>query len=409
MQRSIKTTGLIVATGLASLALLQPVWALDAEAFVERIEAVYATMGYSFEFGPARLEGDAVIVEGATVALPDTGPITLDTELTFSGVAETADGGFTAKSLTVPDIDSSFSSTPAGRVTVTAIRADDIWLPPADAISVEAGLQSLGSLSSGPLSVTRDGVEVLRLEHMAMTSEFVHGDDATLTHIDSRFSAAGIKADLSTIGVEEPEAGAVIEALGLTSVTGDIEQTMAWTLADGHMVIDKFLFDFADVGALDLTFDVSGFTVPLLEKITALQGSELDPTSDEAQAQQMMLGMEMLQALTLTKASIRYDDAGLAPRLLDFFANESGAERAQFVAGLKAMLPGLVGQAGIPALNDMVVPAAGAFLDDPQSIEVALKPASPATLLVLSAAAANPAGLIAAIGLAVTANQPAAD
>src|SRR5690606_9193256 len=132
-------------------------------------------------------------------------------------------------------------------------------------------------------------------------------------------------------------------------------------------------------------------------------------TSDEAQAQQMMLGMEMLQALTLTKASIRYDDAGLAPRLLDFFANESGAERAQFVAGLKAMLPGLVGQAGIPALNDMVVPAAGAFLDDPRSIEVARKPANPAPLLVLSAAAANPAGLIAAIGLAVTANQPAAD
>src|SRR5690606_6698115 len=181
MQRSIKTTGLIVATGLASLALLQPVWALDAEAFVERIEAVYATMGYSFEFGPARLEGDAVIVKGATVALPDTGPITLDTELTFSGVAETAEGGFTAESLTVPDIDSSFSSTPAGRVTVTNMRADDIWLPPADAISVEAGLQSLGSLSSGPLSVTRDGVEVLRLEHMAMTSEFIQDDDATLT------------------------------------------------------------------------------------------------------------------------------------------------------------------------------------------------------------------------------------
>ena len=69
----------------------------------------------------------------------------------------------------------------------------------------------------------------------------------------------------------------------------------------------------------------------------------------------------------------------------------------------------MVGQAGIPQLTDLVVPPVNTFLDDPQSIEVAVKPASPTTLLVLSAAAANPAGLISALGLAVTANQAAAE
>jgi hypothetical protein len=38
-----------------------------------------------------------------------------------------------------------------------------------------------------------------------------------------------------------------------------------------------------------------------------------------------------------------------------------------------------------------------------------VKPATPTTLLVLSAAAANPASLITALGLAVTANQAAAE
>jgi len=123
----------------------------------------------------------------------------------------------------------------------------------------------------------------------------------------------------------------------------------------------------------------------------------------------MMVGMELLQALTLTSSSLRYDDAGLAPKLLDMFAQQSGADRAQFVEGLKAMVPQMVGQLGVQPLTDMVVPAVNAFLDDPQSIEVAVKPATPTTLLVLSAAAANPAGLISALGLAVTANQAAAE
>ena len=410
MQRSIKTTGLMMATGLASLALLQPAWALDADAFVDRIAAVYATMGYDFQFGPARLDGDTITVDGVTVNMSGLDePIKLKTELTFSGVAETDDGGYVAERLTVPDIDTEFSSDPEGRISIVGMKAEDLWLPPADAISVESGMQTLGTLSTGPLSVTRDGAEVIRIDGMEMASDFSYDGDDSLKQIDSRFSVSGIWADLSTVKDEEPEAGAVIEALGLTHISGDIDQSMSWTMADGHMVIDRFLFDFADVGALDFKADISGFTIPVLEKIYALQASDLDPQSEAAQAQQMMLGMELLQAFTLAHTSLRYDDAGLANNLLDFFASQSGAERAQFVAGLKAMLPGLVGQAGIPALTDMVVPEANNFLDDPQSFEIALKPANPTTLLVLSAAAANPAGLISAIGLKIAANQPSAD
>jgi hypothetical protein len=127
--------------------------------------------------------------------------------------------------------------------------------------------------------------------------------------------------------------------------------------------------------------------------------------SEEAQAQQMMAGMEIAQALSIGGASLRYDDAGLAPKLLDMFAAQSGVERAQFVEGLKSMVPAMIAESGVPALNDVVVPPVSAFLDDPQNLEVALKPASPTSVLVLAAAAANPAGLIQALGLSVTANS----
>lgn len=407
MMKINKIQGLMLASGMATLALMQPAMALDAQTFVDRIAAVYKIGGYDIEFGAATLDGDTITVDGAKVTLAGMEGETwnIDTTLTFTGVADTENGGFTADELTIPDVDTEFSEDPVGHVSLVDIVASDLYLPPADQVNVTALLESVGSFTTGPLKVTRDGADFLSVDSIEAINEFSYDDADALSNINSSFSVKGIWADLKAVSEEDAEAGATIQALGLTEINGDITQNMTWSMADGHIVIEEFLFDFADIGAINFRADIAGFTPAVLEKIYAMQASSAGATSDEAQAQQMMVGMELLQALTLTSSSLRYDDAGLAPKLLDMFAAQSGADRASFVEGLKAMVPQLVGQAGIPALTDMVVPAANAFLDDPQSFEVAVRPATPTTLLVLSAAAANPAGLISALGLAVTANQ----
>lgn len=410
MMKINKIQGLMLASGMATLALMQPAMALDAQTFVDRIAAVYKIGGYDIQFGAATLDGDTITVDGATVGVTGVEePWTIDTTLTFTGVAEGDDGSFTADALTIPDVDTEFAQDPVGHVSLVDISATDIYLPPEDKVNVTALLESVGSLTTGPLSVTRDGTEVISYESIEAVNEFSYDDANALTDIASTFAVNGIWADLSTVSEEDAEAGAVIAALGLTEINGNISQTMTWGMTDGHLVIEDFLFDFADIGAINFKADISGLTPAVLEKIYAMDAAATDATPEEAQAQQMMVGMELLQALTLTGSSLRYDDAGLAPKLLDMFAAQSGADRATFVEGLKAMVPELVGQVGIPPLTDLVVPAANAFLDDPQSIEVAVRPATPTTLLVLSAAAANPAGLISALGLAVTANQAAAE
>ncbi|KFL32792.1 hypothetical protein JP75_01190 [Devosia riboflavina] len=410
MMRINKIQGLMLASGMATLALMQPAMALDAQTFVDRIAAVYKIGGYDIQFGAATLDGDTITVDGATVGVTGVEePWTVDTTLTFTGVAEGDDGSFTADALTIPDIDTEFAQDPVGHVSLVDITATDIYLPPEDKVNVTALLESVGSLTTGPLSVTRDGTEVISYESIEAVNEFSYDDANALTDIASTFAVNGIWADLSTVSEEDAEAGAVIQALGLTEINGNISQTMTWGMTDGHLVIEDFLFDFADIGAINFKADISGLTPAVLEKIYAMDAASTGSTPEEQQAQQMMVGMELLQALTLTGSSLRYDDAGLAPKLLDMFAAQSGADRATFVEGLKAMVPQLVGQAGIPALTDLVTPAANAFLDDPKSIEVAVRPATPTTLLVLSAAAANPAGLISALGLAVTANQPSAE
>lgn len=407
MMKINKIQGLMLASGMATLALMQPAMALDAQTFVDRIAAVYKIGGYDIEFGAATLDGDTITVDGAKVTLAGMEGETwnIDTTLTFTGVADTENGGFTADELTIPDVDTEFSEDPVGHVSLVDIVASDLYLPPADQVNVTALLESVGSFTTGPLKVTRDGADFLSVDSIEAINEFSYDDADALSNINSSFSVKGIWADLKAVSEEDAEAGATIQALGLTEINGDITQNMTWSMADGHIVIEDFLFDFADIGAINFRADIAGFTPAVLEKIYAMQASSAGATSDEAQAQQMMVGMELLQALTLTSSSLRYDDAGLAPKLLDMFAAQSGADRASFVEGLKAMVPQLVGQAGIPALTNMVVPAANAFLDDPKSFEVAVRPATPTTLLVLSAAAANPAGLISALGLAVTANQ----
>lgn len=413
--RTIQTARLLLLSGVATTALMGPAMALEAQAFVDRVAEVYKTIGYDFSFGEATLDGDTITVDGVTVGFePEAGvePMTFDTEITFSGVVEGADGSYTADSVTIPDIDTEFASAPepVGHLTLSDISAEGLYLPAGETIPAVALLQLVQSISTGPLSVTRDGVEVISVDAMEATTTFNPAQgSADLVDLSSTLAISGIWLDLSTVGEEDATAGAVIESLGLTTVSGDITQDMTWSMADGHLVLNEFLFDFADLGALNLTTDLTGLTPDVLDQIYAMQaamGDGGEMTEEQAQAQ-MMSGMALMQGVNIVGTSVRYDDASLAGKLLDFFAAQSGADRATFVEGLKASLPSMIAESGVPALADLIVPPVSTFLDDPQSLEVKVAPASPTSLLVLMAAAANPAGLITALGLAVEANSPA--
>lgn len=406
MIRKTKTTSLLIATGLATLAMQMPAFALDAQAFVDRIASVYKVMGYDFDFGPVSQNGSTVTVDGVVIAFntDEVDPMSVDTTLTFEGVVENSDGSFSADRLSVPDVNSEFGDDVKGEVSLTGIVAEGLWLPPEGQTDAVSLMQTIERVATGPLSVKREGVEVIKYDGLDYDSSFnFNGDD--LESIDTNFAISNIWADLSTVGEEEPEAGAVIEALGLTIIDGDISQVASWNLATGDFNMSEFALDFANIGALNIKLDLKGFTAAVLDKIYAMQASDIDPTSEEGQAKQMMLGMELAQALSIGGASIRYDDAGLAPHVLDFFAAQSGVAREQFVQVMKPAIPQMINQAGIPQLTALVTPAAEAFLDNPESFEISVKPASPTSFLVLAAAAANPAGLIQALNLAVTANQ----
>lgn len=417
--RTTQTARLLLLTGVATAALMGPAMALDAQVFVDRVAAVYKSAGYDFSFGAATLDGDTITVDGLTVGFigSEAGavePMAFDTELTFSGVTEEADGSYFVESLSIPDIDTEFSDTPdvVGRVTLSDISAGGLYIPAGETIPAVMMLQLIESITTGPMLLTRNGETVVSIDSMEAVSTFNPSQGtADLVDLSSTLAISGIAVDLSTVGEEDPSAAEVIEALGLTSISGDITQDLTWSMADGHMVLGQFLFDFADVGALGMTADFTGLTPAVLDQLYAMQsamGTDGTLTEEQAQAQ-MMSGMAIMQGVNIVSASVRYDDASLAGKLLDFFAAEAGVDRAAFVDLLKSQLPVMLAGSGIPELNDLVIPPVEAFLDDPQSLEIKVAPPSPTSLLVLMAAAANPAGLITALGLVVEANTAAAE
>lgn len=412
--RTAKTARIVLLSSVATVALMSQAMALEAQAFVDRVAAVYKTVGYDLEFGTATLDGDTVTVDGVTVGVEgmegEDSTFTSDATLTFEGVVDNGDGSYNAASLTIPDVDSSFSEDGVeGHVSLADIRADGLWFPAGDTVPAVDILQLVESISTGSLSVTRNGDEVIAYDSLTAASTFNPAQgDPNLVDLSSSLNIAGIAVDLSTVSEEDAEAGATIEALGLTNIAGDITQEFSWSMADGHMNLSEFLFDFADIGALNIKADITGMTPAVLDQIYAMQAQmaangDGEMTDEQAQAQ-MMSSMALMQGVSIISASVRYDDAGLAIPLLDYFAEENGTDRAAFVEGLKATLPQMLAGSGVPALNDVIVPPVSAFLDDPQSLEVKVAPPSPTSLLVLMAAAANPAGLVQALGLAIEAN-----
>ncbi|HEV7291011.1 MAG TPA: hypothetical protein VGN79_01730 [Devosia sp.] len=411
--RITRTATMMLLATTATATLMQPAQALEAQAFVDRVEEVYRHFGYDLEFGPATLDGDTITVEGVTANLVDEEEdhedVTTETTFTFSGVTEREDGSYLVDSLTVPDLDTPINAEPPGHITLADIRAEGLYIPAGEPTATD-GLQLVESISTGPLAITREGEEVITMESLVATSTFDPELGAeNLESVTSELAITGLWADLVTLNdVVDGDAETMLEEVGLSEISGDVTQTLSWSLDDGHMVMDEFLFDFADLGSLNITFDVTGVTPELLEEVNAMgeMNAESDEELSEEEAQaQMMQGMALMQNVEIALASIRYDDASLVGNLLDYYAEKAGVDRATFVETLQAQAANMLAGVGVASLADLLDPAIDNFLDDPQSLEISVNPANPTSLLVLMAAAANPEGLITALNLTVDVNE----
>ncbi|WDR02303.1 hypothetical protein PSQ19_16985 [Devosia algicola] len=175
---------------IGTAAMVQPVMALDAQAFVDRVAAVYGAMGYDIEPGAVEADGSTVVVKGVTVAVSGEAPTNFAADLTFTGVIENADGSYTAQSLTMPDFEYDITEKTPGHVSLKNIVVNGIYVPAGDKVNFIASLQGYASASAGPLSVTRKGLEVITIDKIANDNTFnPQQGSADLVDVKSSFEA----------------------------------------------------------------------------------------------------------------------------------------------------------------------------------------------------------------------------
>ena len=149
------------------------------------------------------------------------------------------------------------------------------------------------------------------------------------------FDAAfkGLWGDLSKI--EDPKAQETFTAFGYKEVTGSVTMKGAWNPSDGKMTITEGLYNIDNVGKLNVLIDISGYTPELVKGLQEMTKNM--EGQDESAKGLAMLGL--VQQLNFISMTIRFDDASITGKALDYAAKQAGQDRAAIIARPRACCP----------------------------------------------------------------------
>ena len=104
--------------------------------------------------------------------------------------------------------------------------------------------------------------------------------------------------------------------------------------------------------------------------------------------------------------TVRYEDASLAGRVLDFLAQQQGISREDYANQIAGALPFLLAALNNPEFQNEVAGAVGTFLKDPQSLTVKIEPEAPISGgEIMGIASTAPQSLPDRLNASITANS----
>jgi hypothetical protein len=382
---------LLALTALHSPAALAQ--AIDADDFGSKLKQSLSSTNEGFDYAEAVSEGDRVLLRDATLPTGDDERLELGT-LTFEGVEPASDGGYTARSVSVPDIDRTEDGT---RVRVTGISASELEIPgDADGDLMDNTL-FYQQARTGPVTVSIEDGTVFELSEIVVDVA-PKADDSGF---DSMVRAEGMMIDLSA--VEDAKAREALEAFGYERLTGRMNMTAGWNVADGELDLSDYAVTLDDVGKLSIAINFSGYTEEVMQAMQQTQAQAATGTNEQA-AGMAMFGI--LQQLDFNSATIRFEDDGVTAKALDYTGSQQGIDGTQMAAAIKGMLPLFLGQLQNPAFQTQVSNAVNAFLDDPQSLTITARPENAVSFAtIMGAGMGAPQTLPDVLDVTVSANN----
>lgn len=392
------TRGLAASAALAIWAMgSTPSMALDADDIATKLAAVASQGGAKMTFGSVSAEGGTVVLK--TARFTPAGQQSLDLgDITLSGVEEEDDGGYYIGQAEFDDVN---VTTEEGSLSIVDLEMTGLVIPAELAYESLDDIMFYESFSTGEITASQAGQEVFSMSGVDVNVDRA-GDNSA---VDVVMVGSGMRIDLSQ--VKDAKAKEALSQLGYQTLTGDMKIDAGWEVDSGTFNMREYSLTLNDVGRLAMALEISGYT---LEFINAMQQAQAAAAANpDPQAAQQAMGfamMGMMQQLTFNSASVRFDDASLTRRALDFAGKQQGVSGEQMGQALKGMLPLMLGQLGIPALQQQISAAANVYLDNPGNITITAKPAQPVAVpVIMGAGMGNPKSLVDLLNVQVTANQ----
>ncbi|WP_112809981.1 hypothetical protein [Ensifer sp.] len=387
---------------MASAALLTlsgPAFALDGADMMKKLDAATNSNGTALTFDKAEVNGDTVTASGVQIKLAgQPGDALKIGDITFEGVEETEGGGYYAETVSFPDVN---IAQDGGIFTAKDILISGLSIPANATGGTINDVLLYESASTGPITVSSMGKDLFSLE----SSEANLARQENDAGFDFDATVAGLKADLSQ--VEDPKSKDAIEKLGLTKLDGAITMKGSWELESGNVALEEYAFDFKNVGRLNLAVDFSGYTLAFMKSLQdALKAAEANPNKEEANQAMGLAMMGLMQQLTFNSAEIRFDDASITKKALDYAGSQQGVTGDQLAQSLKGLVPLMMAQLNVPELQNQVSSAVNTYLDGPKSLTISAAPEKPVPFpMIMGAAMGAPNTIPSVLGVKVTAND----
>ncbi|KAB0680700.1 hypothetical protein [Aureimonas leprariae] len=382
---------------LASLGLLlagsASALAADAQAFANRLKDAVAASSLPMSFAGAESQGDNVVVKGVTFGTgPDAAKLG---DVTFEGVTGSDADGWKVTRVPIADVDQADGDK---RIQARGMVVSGIQIAPKDKPSTLPGEAPwfFDSAAVQGVEGTESGKPVFSLGATSFTNSVASGGA-----IDSNFTLGDLKLDFTA--TKDDEAAKTMTAVGYPQLAGNGTMHMNWDPKSGDLTLDPFTLDFQNAGKFDVAYMIKGYTPAFAKQLSQIQNQMASQPDQASQSGMAIIGL--LSQLSIGSLQVGFTDASLTNKLLDYFAKENGTTREQLADSLSQMAPQSLAALNNPEFQAQVAGAISAFLKDPKSIKVEVKPTQPIPATqIIGAAMGAPQTLPNVLQLKVTAN-----
>ncbi|MGN6763572.1 MAG: hypothetical protein ACTHJY_00185, partial [Rhizobiaceae bacterium] len=186
---------------------------------------------------------------------------------------------------------------------------------------------------------------------------------------------------------------------------GSFAMAGSWAPKTGEASLDTYKLTVKNAGTFDISLKMSGYTPEFIRSLHAIRKKIAEAPEDQKTTQSMAL-LGLMQQLSFSGATVRFDDDSLTGKVMDYAAQQQGTKRGDIANQAKAVLPFMLMKLNNPDLSAEVTKAVSAFLDAPKNLAIVAAPPNPVPLAEIAAGAMGaPQQLPETLGLKVIANQ----